>query len=92
VAPLLPASETTFTVLFAPISTGTKSATLHIASNDANANPFDIVQSGLSLSFTQDGDGDGLNDASEFLMSSLGFNFELSQSPSSVLSVHAFQP
>jgi hypothetical protein len=79
VAPLTPTSNTTFTVRFAPISTGIKTATLHIASNDEDEHPFDIQLSGLSLSFTEDRDGDGLNDASELLMASLGFNFQVSQ-------------
>ncbi len=79
VAPLAPGSNTTFNVLFAPPSTGTKTATLHIASNDEDENPFNIILSGLSLSFTEDRDGDGLNDASEFLMASLGFNFQVNQ-------------
>ncbi|MGZ8901147.1 MAG: choice-of-anchor D domain-containing protein, partial [Limisphaerales bacterium] len=38
--------NTTFTIRFAPTSTGTKTATLHIASNDADENPFDITISG----------------------------------------------
>ena len=79
VAPLTPTSNTTFTVRFAPTSTGTNTATLHIASNDADENPFDIQLSGLSLSFTEDRDGDGLNDASELLLASLGFNFQVRQ-------------
>lgn len=79
-APLAPGSNTTFRILFRPSSSGTKAATLHIASNDLDENPFDIILSGLSLSFTQDRDNDGLNDASEFLMAPLGFNFQLNQS------------
>jgi hypothetical protein len=74
-APVAPGSNTTFTVRFAPTSTGTKTATLHLANNDPDKNPFDILLNGLSLSFTEDRDGDGLNDASEFLMSPLGFDF-----------------
>lgn len=77
--PLEPTSNTTFTIRFSPPSSGTKTAALHIASNDEDENPFDIVLTGLSLSFAQDRDGDGLNDAAEFLMSSLGFNFQLRQ-------------
>src|SRR5437764_15288495 len=62
-APLAPNSNTTFSVRFAPTSTGTKTATLHIASNDQDENPFNIILSGVSLSFSQDRDGDGPNDA-----------------------------
>jgi len=79
IAPLTPTSNTTFTVRFAPTSPGTNTATLHIASNDEDENPFNIQLSGLSLSFTEDRDGDGLNDASELLMAALGFNFQVNQ-------------
>ena len=41
-----PSGSTTFTVRFAPMSTGLKSASLHIASNDGDENPFDIVLNG----------------------------------------------
>jgi hypothetical protein len=37
-----PAGSTTFTVRLAPTSIGAKVAALHIASNDADENPFDI--------------------------------------------------
>jgi len=43
---ITPAGSTTFTVRFAPVSTGLKSATLHIASNDLDENPFDISLTG----------------------------------------------
>jgi len=79
IAPVAPGSDTTFTIRFAPTSAGAKTATLHIANNDEDENPFDIQLSGLSLSFTEDRDGDGLNDASEFLLASLGFDFQVSQ-------------
>jgi uncharacterized membrane protein len=38
----------TFTVKFSPLTIGNKSATLHIASNDADESPFDIQLSGTS--------------------------------------------
>ena len=45
-----------FTVSFAPTATGPRTATLHIASNDANKNPFDVVLigqgSGIDIAFT----------------------------------------
>jgi hypothetical protein len=43
-----PNGSTTFTVRFAPVSGGSKIATLHIASNDADENPFDLHLSGTS--------------------------------------------
>lgn len=41
-----PSDSTTFTVRFAPTSTGAKTAALHIASSDADENPFDIDLTG----------------------------------------------
>lgn len=38
--------STTFTVAFTPGGSGQRTATLHIASNDADENPFDIVMTG----------------------------------------------
>ena len=39
--------STTFMVTFNPAAGGSRSATLHIASNDATHNPFDIVLTGM---------------------------------------------
>lgn len=74
-----PSGSTTFTVAFTPAGVGTRSAALHISSNDADENPYDIALSGTGLSSTQDTDGDGLNDAAEFQMEALGFNWQASQ-------------
>src|SRR4029077_21152838 len=41
-----PSVSTTLVVRFAPTSIGTKTATLHLASNDLTQNPFNIVLSG----------------------------------------------
>ena len=45
-ATLLPGASTTFTVTFAPGALGSRSAAIHIASNDADENPFDIGLTG----------------------------------------------
>jgi alpha-tubulin suppressor-like RCC1 family protein len=74
-----PAGSTTFTVTFAPTNSGSKAAALHIANNDSDENPFDITLSGTGLSSIQDTDGDGLNDAAEFQMEVLGFDWQTSQ-------------
>ena len=74
-----PTGSTTFTARFVPASAGAKSAVLYIASNDPDENPFEINLTGRGLSFTEDGDGDGLNDASELKMAALGFDWEVSQ-------------
>jgi hypothetical protein len=47
IAPVSPGGSTTFTVRFAPVSTGVQTATLHIANNDINNNPFNIVIIGM---------------------------------------------
>jgi uncharacterized delta-60 repeat protein len=45
-----PSGSTTFTVQFAPTALGSRSAAIHIASNDADENPFDIQLSGTGIS------------------------------------------
>lgn len=74
-----PAGSTTFTVTFKPTAPGVRSTTLQIFSNDGDESPFDIALTGTGLSFTADGDADGLNDASEFQLAALGFNWQLPQ-------------
>jgi hypothetical protein len=49
VAPVAPGATTTFTVRFAPGAVGTRAAVLHLASNDANENPFDIDLGGSGV-------------------------------------------
>ncbi len=44
-----PDGSTSFTVRFAPGGTGTRSASIHIASNDGDENPFDIVLTGTGI-------------------------------------------
>jgi hypothetical protein len=44
---LSPGISTTFKVTFKPTASGTRSAAIHIQSNDANENPFDIKLTGL---------------------------------------------
>ena len=46
IAPVSPGGSTTFTVQFTPVSTGLKTAALHIANNDTNNNPFNIAITG----------------------------------------------
>ncbi len=68
---------TTFTVTFTPAASGSRTTTLRILNDDSN--DFDITLTGAPLSFTIDTDGDGINDASEFQMAALGFDWEVSQ-------------
>jgi hypothetical protein len=46
---LKPGAETTFTVTFAPAASGLRTAAIHLASNDADENPFDISLTGLGI-------------------------------------------
>jgi uncharacterized delta-60 repeat protein len=45
-----PSGSTMFTVRFAPAAVGARTAALHLASNDADENPFDIALTGTGLS------------------------------------------
>lgn len=71
----------TFTVTFSPAGgSGVRNATLQIVSNVAGEkNPFDIALTGRALSFSDDSDGDGLNDAAEFQMAVMGFDWQVAQ-------------
>jgi sugar lactone lactonase YvrE len=69
-------SSLAFTVIFTPGSGGNRTAQLQIGSNDATNNPFLINLSGFGLSTSLDSDGDGLNDAAEYNMSALGFDWQ----------------
>jgi subtilisin-like proprotein convertase family protein len=72
---LAPGNSTTFAVTFIPAATGSRSAAIHIASNDADENPFDINLTGTGVataiqtwrqthfgSVGNTGDGADLND------------------------------
>ena len=53
---------------------------IYIASSATGAlNPFDIALTGTGLSTTTDTDSDGMNDAAEFNLSALGFDWQVSQ-------------
>jgi len=45
--------STTFTVRFTPAASGTRTAAIHIASNDSNENPFDITLSGSGVALPE---------------------------------------
>ena len=46
---LAPGASTTFTVTFSPSAGGVRTAAVHIASNDADENPFDIALTGTGV-------------------------------------------
>ena len=78
---LPPGGSTFFSVVFKPVGavSGNRAAALQIASNDGDENPFDIALTGLALSTTADGDGDGLTDWAEYRYSALGFDWQVEQ-------------
>ena len=67
-------SNTTFTIRFAPLSTGAKTAALQIASSDGDENPFDITLTGRALIADADEDGDGLTNGVEIMLAASGFD------------------
>lgn len=71
--------STTFSVSFATATADTRTAQITITSNDTNNSPFIVNLSGVGLSQTNDTDTDGLNDAAEFTMSDLGFDWQTAQ-------------
>jgi hypothetical protein len=79
ISPVLPNQSTTFTVRFAPTTSGIKSATLTIPNNDPNESPYQIDIGGIGVNFTTDFDNDGLNDASEVQMAVFGFDWQVAQ-------------
>ena len=76
---LAPGASTTFSVSFTPTSSGYRTAQLSITSNDTNNSPFVINLSGFGLGEDLDTDGDDLNDAAEFTMAALGFDWQTYQ-------------
>jgi hypothetical protein len=80
-APVAPGGSTTFTVTFAPTgnTSSPRTATLRIANDDPDENPFDIALTSQAFSTTADLDGDGLNDWEEYRNASLGFDWQTAQ-------------
>jgi formylglycine-generating enzyme len=76
---LAPDASTTFAVAFRPQTFGNKTAQVSITSNDTDNNPFIVNLQGYGLDASGDFDGDGLNDAAEFTMSALGFDWQSNQ-------------
>jgi hypothetical protein len=58
---------------------GQKTASLSIASNDPDENPYVILLTGRVLSFASDTDADGLSDAAEYTWRALTFDWQASQ-------------
>ena len=74
-----PGSSTPFSVTYHPVGSGPRATTVHISNNDGDESELDIALSAFGYSFATDADADGMNDASEFLMATLGFDWQVSQ-------------
>ena len=74
-----PAQGSLLMVRFAPTSGGPKTATLSIPHDGPEGSPFVLHLTGTGLSYTTDTDGDGMDDATEFTMAGLNFNWQVSQ-------------
>ena len=77
-----PLGVTQFNVRFAPTTPGPKLAALHIANNSSaslGTSPYNFNLLGELLSDTADSDGDGLSDAQEWRLRTLGFDYQVKQ-------------
>jgi hypothetical protein len=80
----LPASlpglgSATFSLTFASLATGSRTATLRIVSDDPAEGIYEVTLTGAGVTFATDTDGDGLNDGTEVQLAALGFNWQVSQ-------------
>ena len=78
-ATLAPGANATLTISFAPTAGGNRTAHLLIASNDPDDSPFVVQLTGFGIGTNLDSDGDGLNDAAEYSLSGLGFDWRSAQ-------------
>ena len=76
---LAPGTSTSFILAYTPAQGGIREASLQLASNDPNESPFTVGLRAAVVSLNDDIDGDGMNDHAEFLLSDLGFDWQLAQ-------------
>lgn len=79
VTSLTPYQNATCSIQFTATAGGNQTAILQMASNDPANGLFSINLIGRGLTSTLDFDGDGLNDLAEYKMSSLGFDWSVSE-------------
>ncbi len=72
-------SSSTFEITFTPGAPGPRSATVSISNNDADEGTYDFAIRGYLIEPIRDLDNDGMNDYAEYLLSSLGFDFQAAQ-------------
>ena len=78
---IAPGGLDSFEVTFASATAGARTADLTIASDvmDPGLASYVIHVTGTAVSSSNDGDGDGLNDAAEVLLADLGFDWQVAQ-------------
>ena len=83
ISPVAAAGTATFIVQFSPPAGGkatfAETAAIHIASNVAGKNPYNINFNGTALSYNSSTAGDGMSDGAKFMLTPLGFNWQVSQ-------------
>ena len=62
ITPISPAASTTFTITFSPSAAGNISATISIANDDLNENPYTFTVAGFGYETNFDFNGDGIDD------------------------------
>lgn len=77
--PLAPGASTNITVSFVPTTGSQRNASISVTSDVPGNSPFVVNLSGYGLTTDFDLDGDGLNDAAEYGMISLGFDYAVAQ-------------
>lgn len=77
--PLDPGQSTNITVTFAPTAGSHRNASISVESDVPDNSPFVVNLSGYGLTTDNDLDNDGLNDAAEYGMSALGFDYRVAQ-------------
>lgn len=77
--PLAPGESAEISVSFTPTTGSDRNAAISIASADPVNSPFVVNLAGYGITEDFDKDGDGLNDAAEYGMSGLGFDFNVAQ-------------
>jgi hypothetical protein len=74
-----PGDSSVLPVSFLPTGVGVRQAVLTIESNDPLTPSYQVDLSAIGLNTTIDSDSDGLNDAAEYLMRGMGFDWESAQ-------------
>lgn len=77
--PLAPGESAEISVSFTPTTGSDRVAAISIASADPVNSSFVVNLAGYGITEDFDKDGDGLNDAAEYGMSGLGFDFNIAQ-------------